>query len=248
MMLALVLSLMCGAATADVDGADDYRWLSTAEEPTRLYLYRGGVQQGGYDLEAHYYRPFDGAAWGAPCEPPLPPPCFGVVRDKPPEEPRYLLNGVPVAAEEARDAVERGIVDDRNKLRVTVIGPDDVRNAVRHEIESHPAFGPLRDSMSIRDYPPDHWALAVGFVTTGQPTVYCQAPSGQVLHRQDDYAGGADAAVTALRRAKESYDARLDPDLRTWLRSILPFADLVRPLSLLAAAGLGLAIARTFSR
>jgi hypothetical protein len=183
-------------------------------------------------------------AWGAPCEPPLPPPCFGVVRDNPPEEPRYLLNGVPLGAEEARDAVEKGIVDDRNKLRVTVIGPDDVRKKVRHEIESHPAFAPLRDSMSIRDYPPDHWSLAVGFVTTGQPTVYCQAPSGKVLHRQDDYAGGADAAVTALRRAKESYDPRMDPDLRTWLRSIMPFADLAKSLSLLAAAGLGLALAK----
>ena len=247
-MLAIVLSLICGAATADVDGADDYRWLSTPDEPTRLYLYRGGVQQGGYDLEAHYYRPFDGTAWGAPCEPPLPPPCFGVVRDKPPEEPRYLLNGAPVGAEEARDAVEKTLVDDRTKLRVTVIGPDAVRKKVRQEIEAHPAFAPLRDSMSIRDYPPDHWSLAVGFVTTGQPTVYCQAPTGKVLHRQDDYGGGADAAVTALRRAKETYDPRLDPDLRSWLRSIVPFADLVRGLSLVAAAGLGFVFARLVVR
>jgi hypothetical protein len=171
-----------------------------------------------------------------------------VVRDNPPDEPRYLLNGAPVGAEEARDAVEKGIVDDRNKLRVTVIGPDDVRKKVRQEIESHPAFSPLRDSMSIRDYPPDHWSLAVGFVTTGQPTVYCQAPSGKVLHRQDDYAGGADATVTALRRAKETYDPRMDPDLRTWLRSIVPLGDLVRALSLLAAVGLGFVFAKLVTR
>jgi hypothetical protein len=204
-MFALMLSLTL-AATADVDG-DEYRWIATAEDPTRLYLYRGDEQQGGYDLEGHWYRLFDGTAWGAPCEPPLPPPCFGVVRDRPAdvEEHRYLLNGAPVDAREARDAVEKGIVDDRRKLRVTVIGPDAARTKVRREIETHPEFTALRDVMSIRDYSPDHWAVSVGFVT---------------------------------------YDPRLDPDLRSWLRSIFPIADVLRPLSLVAAAGLGILFAK----
>jgi hypothetical protein len=230
------------------DAADNYRWIVSPDDPGRIYLYRGGVQQGGYDLDRHYYRPFDGAAWGAPCEPPLPPPCFGVARDKLPDGPRYLLNGRPIAAAEAHDIVERGLPDDEGKLRVTIIGPDELRRRVHREIEAHPAFASLRDSIAVRDYRPDHWSLQVGFVTTGQPTIYCQAPSGRVLHRQDDYAGGADAVVTAIRKAKDNYDPRRDPDLRRWFLSLLPLADLVRPLSLLAALALGLVVSRVVNR
>jgi hypothetical protein len=67
---------------------------------------------------------------------------------------------------------------------------------------------------AIRDYDPKSWELSCGFKTDGDPTVYCQAPSGKVLHRQDDYQGGPDALIGALRKAKANYDPKRDPDLR----------------------------------
>ena len=56
---------------------------------------------------------------------------------------------------------------------------------------------------SLRGYPPNHWSLEPGFVTTGSPTIYCQAPSGKVLHRQDDYQGGGEELSEALPESQE---------------------------------------------
>ena len=85
-------------------------------------------------------------------------------------------------------------------------------------------------------------------MTAGQPTVYCQTPGGKVLHRQDDYAGGAVAAVAALRKAKDTYEARRDPDLRRWFLSLLHLPELIRPFSIAAAAFIGLALFRILRR
>lgn len=161
------------------------------------------------------------------------PPCFGVTPDKLAAGPTYRLNGQTITPAAAYEALEKGLDDDGRKLRVTIIGPPVLRQKARDDLESHPAFAELQSGLAIRDFAPDHWAMRAGFVTTGQPTIYCQAPDGKVLHRQDNFAGGADALVGALRRAKESYDPRRDPDLRS------PFAKFTRYGSFAAATGLG---------
>ena len=51
-----------------------------------------------------------------------------------------------------------------------------------------------------------------GFVTSGQPTIYCQAPDGKVLHRQDDY-GGPEQLAEAARKAKPNYRPENDPNV-----------------------------------
>src|SRR5262249_5283542 len=53
-----------------------------------------------------------------------------------------------------------------------------------------------------------------GFFTGGAPTIYLLAADGKVLHRQDEYTGGAAAAAEAFRRARTDYDPRRDPDRR----------------------------------
>jgi hypothetical protein len=179
-----------------------------------VYLYDGARQIGGYDLDEHYYRPFEGGVWGPVSEAPIPPPCFGVAAHKLDTAPSYAVNGRPASREAIFESLANGLSDDSHKLRVTLIGPEPLRRTLRGALETHPEFAELRTSLVVRDYAPEHWAVQAGFVTTGAPTVYCQAPTGKVLHRQDEDKGGADALVAALRKAKESYDPRRDPDLR----------------------------------
>lgn len=119
-LVTLLLSLV-------VAQADDFRWVQRADDPGRLYLYRGDMQVGGYDLDEHFYRRFDGSTWGARAEPPIPPPCFGVSRDKIGPAPVYRINGQPVSAETAYEAVDKGLADDSRKLRLTIIGPSAAR-------------------------------------------------------------------------------------------------------------------------
>ena len=159
--------------------------------------------------------------------------------------PRYAIIGQPVSAAEALEAVDKTFNDDRDKLRVTIVGPEAERRAARAAIEQHPDFAALRERIAVRDYPPDHWALQVGFITTGRPTIYCQAPSGKVLHRQDDFVGGADAAVAALRRANEAYDPKRDPDLRS---ASFDFGVLLKPATIVVALLLGFVIRFCLSR
>src|SRR4029079_2216874 len=98
---------------------------------------------------------------------------------------------------------------------LTVIGDPASTAAVTKDLASAPALAPWKDRLVVQSYTPSHWAVAkAGFYTAGTPTVYVQAPSGKVLHRQDDYADGAEGLAQALRRADPNYDPAKDPDLR----------------------------------
>lgn len=160
---------------------------------------------------------------------------------------RYGLNGRPVGAHEARQAVtgDGAIPDDRNKLRLTVIGDEAQRRQVCHDLASAPELADFRGRYAVQDYPPDHWAVArAGFATDGRPTIYVQDAGGKVLHRQDDYRGPADLAG-ALRRADPGYDRRRDPDLRKLgLPFLLDLSEIPAPAWLLAAGGLLLVFLR----
>jgi hypothetical protein len=43
-----------------------YTWRSLNDDPDRVYLYRDGVQIGGWCYREQQYRPFDGKTWGQP--------------------------------------------------------------------------------------------------------------------------------------------------------------------------------------
>jgi hypothetical protein len=149
---------------------------------------------------------------------------FGIDREQlgQPKE-RITLGGREITHAEAKQLLEAsGLADDSSKLRLTIIGSEADRKRVLDDLK-----GPLADlagGFLVQSYAPDQWAVArAGFQTGGKPTIYVQAPSGKVLHRQDDYADGADGlrrALEAIRKPDPNYDPTKDRDLRR------PSADL----------------------
>ena len=159
---------------------------------------------------------------------------------------RITLDGREITRAEAARILQAGsLADDSGKLRLTVIGHESDRRRVLDDLK-----GPLADiahECLVQDYPPDHWAVAkAGFYTAGQPTIYVQTSDGTVLHRQDDYADGAEGlrqAFERLRTPDPNYRPDKDRDLRRPADGLLArLIDLLtRPfrvvLSWLLAAG-----------
>jgi len=194
-------------------------WRSRADDPRRVYLYVDGRQRGGYDRASDEWRDFDpdSQTWSDP-RPLFAQPAeavtrdFGVMRERLANRERFSLGGVPVSADDAREALA-AIPDDSQQLRLTVIGAEKDRRAVLDDLEHHAALAPLRERILVQSYEPEHWAVAgAGFVTVGAPTIYLQAPDGRVLHRQDEYRG-PERLAAALRKADPNYRPEADPDL-----------------------------------
>lgn len=143
---------------------------------------------------------------------------FGIDREQfgQPKE-RITLGGREITHAEAKKLLEAGsLTDDSAKLRLTIIGSEADRKRVLDDLK-----GPLADLAGrflVQSYAPDDWAVArAGFQTAGKPTIYVQSPSGKVLHRQDDYADGADGlrrALEVIRKPDPNYDPSKDRDLR----------------------------------
>lgn len=144
---------------------------------------------------------------------------FGVDESRLAKADRYWLGGKEVPRERITQLFNRpNLPDPSARLRVTVIG--DGRDAVLKDLAAHPAFAACRGRCDVRGYPADHWHIKPGFVVSGRPTVYVQSHDGTVLHRQDDYVGGAEALAAAvdraerLRRPPPDYRPDRDKDLR----------------------------------
>lgn len=207
----------------------DYRWAPT-DDADQVALYSGRYQVGVWRVrEQRYYRYLGGERWG-PDTPPVAPREQDVRRDREPAVAdlptgvlpdrlhgcrKYLLNGQEVTRRVVIELLEQGrLADDSKHWRVTVIGTEAERAPVMADLSAHPALAPWRDKILAKGYPPGHWALRPGFATGGKPTIYVQSPAGQVLHRQDDYEGGAETMAEALRRADPDYRPDRDPDRR----------------------------------
>lgn len=257
------LALWTGAIALAACGPDgcrsaDYEWRSYSADPGRSYLFRHGVQVGGYDHEHAIYRGYhaDTDTWGPPQTSPwnetdlaarsTRDPNFGVDTDKlNGHDESYRLNGTPISQAQARQALAGGAIpDDAGRLRLTVIGAADLTARVADDLARSPALAEWKTRLVPQCYAPEHWSVArAGFVTTGKPTIYLQAPDGKVLHRQDDYDDGPEGLARALRRADPSYDARKDPDLRK-LRPHLDWSLVPPPLWLLAVGAVWLFLRR----
>ncbi len=156
-----------------------------------------------------------------------------------PRPERYSINGREASKEDVLRLLQAQVPDDTRRPFLTVIGPAEARKQVLNDLENHPSLAPWKDRVRIQAYNPDDWAVSrAGFVTSGSPTVYLQAADGTVLHRQDDYAGGADALAAALRRADPSYNPAGDPDRRKAPLSALRGVPWSVPVILLGTAGL----------
>lgn len=212
----------------------EYTWSTYTHLPGTLYLYHGNKQLGGYDIATGVYKPlldYQKNIWGSASTPPHPLPTnyylkapvavpnYGVDMSKLSRESRehdsYKLNGLPIPKDAAYDAVEKGIADDSAKMRLTIIGSDEDRARVEKDLAA-PEQADLMAAVNVWSVRPDHHSLydsvtkQPGYVTTGKPTIYLQAPDGKVLHRQDDYRPGD---IAAIRKAG-NYDHKRDPDVR----------------------------------
>lgn len=228
---------------APVVSGPRYEWRKIHGSKTQL-LYDRGRLAGGWDEATNLFRWYEDGQWSEPVakpwekaqpartDPPStgdplgyfeqasqqPVPNYGIDLDRLRAEakPEYRLSGRPVSRQEAWEAIEAGtLTDDSARLRITVIGAESDRRSVLGDLASNPALAPWREKTLVRAYPPDHWAVASsGFVTGGRPTIYFQSTDGKVLHRQDDYEGGAEQLAQALRKADPSYKPEQDPDKR----------------------------------
>jgi hypothetical protein len=213
--LALVL---LGTAPA----AAGYEWRPFADEPAQVSLWLDGVQVGAYHLVEDYFRPLDPRTgkWGPRCGPPVPPPArnFGLVPGRIQAGEHFYLNGREVSRTDAHRVLAENdprIPDDPRRWHLTVIGEPADREPVLRDLKTHPALRPWQDRLAVQGYDPAHWAVTrQGFHAGGRPTVYVQAADGTVLHRQDDYRGGAEALAEALRRIDPNYRPDRDPDRR----------------------------------
>lgn len=140
---------------------------------------------------------------------------FGVMTDKLSKEEMFCKDG----KETSKDDVIRsmyhfytsGVPTDWDVPRITVIGPEADRARVLGDLRDAPELSWLKGKCLVQDYPPDHWRVVDGgFVNTGKPTIYCQAPDGTVLWRQDEYKDAKSLSL-ALRDKIPGYDPRKDP-------------------------------------
>jgi hypothetical protein len=224
-----------------------YEWRPFPDTIDQVALYQHGRQVGAYHLVEDYYRPLDPLTrrWGERCKPPVEPPRrnFGLVQEQIRAGDHYSLNGREVSREQVQQVLGDGdkkVPDDSKKLRLTVIG-DKAWQSVVDDVSRTEALAPWRDKVVAAWYPPDHWAvMRQGFRTDGRPTIYVQAPDGTVLHRQDDYRGGAAELAEVLRKLDPSYRPDKDRDRRKpdLLGGLLPRVPWSVPAVLLGAAAL----------
>lgn len=146
--------------------------------------------------------------------------------------PRYYLGTSEVNRQSIVEALATPrMPDDASKVRLTVIGPPDACNRVLSDLKAIPGSS----EVVTKCYGPTDWAVErAGFVTSGSPTIYLQAPDGRVLHRQDDYDGPGPLAE-ALRKAKPDYKPANDPDLRKVIPWPIKLPDIDPKMILLVA-------------
>lgn len=242
-----------GAGMVTSAAQDLRRW--DTSDPTQYVLRSAdGKQLGTYFLAPNewanqYRRLLPGGEWSGPEPSPIPLPHqvedalgqggnFGIESDRIASAPAYSISGKEATRGEVLDALRAtaNVPDDSALLRLTIIGPDDGRARVSQDLESSPDLAPWRGKLIVKSYPPNHWAVArTGFVTGGNPTVYVQLPSGEVIHRQDDYSDGPAGLAAALRRVDPNYHPEQDQDARK--------SDPLAPLKSIPPWGAGVASA-----
>ena len=216
--------------------AAPYEW--KVIDANQAALYSAGKQLGVWIMARQCYRELlpDGN-WSADQElSPFPPPeshlvkvieqieqNFGLDRsrlDRGVE--KFWLGGREVTRKQAYTALSgagKDLIDDREKLRLTVIGTAAECQAVVKDLESNPALSVFADTLLVQSYRPDNWAVKDSGLLPGSPRIVVQGGpdakgSGKVLHSQGDYNGGATALADALRRVRPDYDPNKDIDKR----------------------------------
>lgn len=196
-------------------------------DDSQFALMQGKKQVGGFDHSVNIFRPLVNGEWGDVGKPPIDPPAHPLSANRVggeqnygvdwsrflPTNEKYVLNGREVSRRNALSAIEDGLPNDANKLRLTIIGSEEERRRVLADLLNSSFLNGIRDKFIVQDYAPTNWAVAqAGFVTTGHPTIYLQTPTGTVLHRQDQYEG-PELLAEAIRKADDKYNGNNDPNL-----------------------------------
>lgn len=230
-----------------------YTWKKRDED--QWDLFRSGVHLGSYSRSDGKYYPYDAKAkvWLSPTKlpHPLPPealipvpigppphdvPNYGVDKNRVPQYQSNTLNGRDISQESAMLNLRNdSLLDDSGHLIVTIIDQSrEQADTIKQAVLSDPHFADLVGKAHIQAYGATDPMLACGFVCAGHPTVYVQTSSGKVLHRQDDFSGGVQGIIGAVRKANASYDPTKDPNLNNGGQPSLN--DLLQKLKSIAMA------------
>ena len=215
---------------------DGYEWRARSDKPDELYLYRSGVQVGGWKHSERAYRSYSverdefsslrctrppielPGETPAPAAPTVRPveevlPNFGLdlerIRSSAAE---YSLSGRTVSREVALAAIGQDLPADADALRLTWVGDEAVGERIRADILS----SGLANKVTFQSYASPDLSMIRGLgFELGK--LHIQAPNGALLHWQVGYTDqqGLTAAVAAaeLRRRDPNFDPSRVPDL-----------------------------------
>lgn len=215
-----------------------YSWSPVKGSEDQIALYLGSTQLGVWEYSTGTYFELKGNEWKKSVSPVGPPEgasekkkfklhegsqlieneinC-GVDRTQCSKDGNsYRVNGKPCSREQAYALVGNGLIDDSKFYRITVIGSEVERKQVLSDLESNPYLKEWKGKTLVKSYDPTHWAVKdLGFLAPGKRFAFLvQLPNGQVLHRQDDYEGGSDKLIEALRKIDPNYKPEKDKDQR----------------------------------
>ncbi len=226
-----------------------YEWRRIDDAPYQRALIKNGKQIGTWDAKAKTYRPrLSPGKWGVACKSPITPPKvklppvekdveqqlaevsaarnFGVDMSKIDKGPKYSDRKHDDITRAQAMALVSGkeLPQDWDKPHCTIIGgtPEDRRKVI-DDIMGNPALADMKANVRLQAYAADDWSVReAGFsCDKGKPvTIYCQSPDGTTLHRQDDYADGAEglakawARINNVRKPDPLYDPGKDKDKR----------------------------------
>ncbi|MCX7666446.1 MAG: hypothetical protein N2112_12975 [Gemmataceae bacterium] len=125
---------------------------------------------------------------------------------------QYRLNGQIVTREEALRSLGN-VPDDRERLRLTLVGNEEFQKKVWRELTQHPGWSQVERGLLVQSYPENHWAITgVGLrkgITLQRPAN--REGKGAVLFRIENYQE-PNAVITAIRKADPNYQPERDPD------------------------------------
>ena len=212
-------------------------WRFLPGDPNRAYLYKGGIQIGGWDRLEKRWMSYDASSnrWSDGYPPWFADPSsmersgqfgqvfFGVDRTRMSPEESFSVNGQQSSYQGAQRAFgDDTLSDDSGKLRITMCGTKELCDRVMSDLKSHPAMASMSNKFLVQSYRPGTWPMEVfkrppGEVfflsISGPPNKKSQ---GIEYHSQVAYDGPdklAESMNEAMRRAEPNYDPNKTPDL-----------------------------------
>lgn len=225
-----------------------FEWKTSSSDLGRFYLYRKGVQIGGWDESDKRWMDYDaGAKKWAPGYPPwyvdqlspngkksVDPLFFGVDRKEIPQMETFSVNGQQVPFLAVKEAFGSDTLsDDSGKLRIAVGGTKELCDTIMSDMKSHPALTSMSNRFLVQCYRPGAWPVEVfkrpageGFFISilGPPDKRGRSVE---YHTQVAYEGPvklAEAMDGALRRADPLYNPNSTPDLTKPKPPLAPLA------------------------